>query len=64
MTDLILTIFGIGSVVAIMSSIIDNYLEETTKNELFRNDYRDSLSKWNKNKKKAYCLGLLVSLPW
>lgn len=45
MTDLILTIFGIGSVVAILAAIISNYLDETTKNELFRNDYRDSLNK-------------------
>ena len=63
MTDIILTIFGIGSVVAILAAIISNYLDETTKNELFRNDYRDSLEPWRTTKKKAYCLGLLVSLP-
>lgn len=45
MTDLILTIFGIGSVVAIMSSIISSYLQEATKNELFTNDWNDPLQK-------------------
>lgn len=43
MTDLILTIFGISSVVAIMSSIINSYLQETTKDELFTSNWRDSL---------------------
>ena len=43
MTDLILTILGISSIVAIMSSIIDSYLQEATKDELFINNYRDSL---------------------
>ena len=43
MTDLILTIFGISSIVAIMSSIIGSYLQEATKDELFINNYRDSL---------------------
>lgn len=45
MTDLILTIFGISSVVAIMSSIISSYLQEATKNELFTNDWNDPLQK-------------------
>lgn len=63
MTDLILTIFGISSIVAIMSSIIGSYLQEATKDELFINKYRDSLEPWETTKKKAYCLGLLVSLP-
>ena len=64
MTDLILTIFGISSIVAIMSSIIGSYLQEATKDELFINNYRDSLEPWQTIKKKAYCLGLLEYLPW
>ena len=43
MTDLILTILGISSIVAIMSSIIGSYLEDATKDELFTSNWRDSL---------------------
>lgn len=64
MTDLILTILGISSIVAIMSSIISSYLQETTKDELFTSNWRDSLEPWETTKKKAYCLGLLEYLPW
>ena len=45
MTNLILAIFGIGSIVAIMSSIISSYLEDATKDEFFTNEWNDTLSK-------------------
>jgi len=45
MINALLTIFGISSVVAIMSSIISSYLQEATKNELFTNDWNDPLQK-------------------
>lgn len=45
MINLLLTILGIGSVVAIMSSIISSYLDETTQNEFFTNEWNDTLSK-------------------
>jgi hypothetical protein len=41
--QVLFTIFGISSVVAIMSSIISSYLQETTKDELFTSNWRDSL---------------------
>lgn len=45
MINLLLTILGIGSVVAIMSSIISSYLDEATQNEFFTNEWNDTLSK-------------------
>lgn len=43
--QVLFTIFGIGSVVAILAAIISNYLEEATKDELFTNDWNDPLQK-------------------
>lgn len=45
MINLLLTILGIGSVVAIMSSIISSYLEDATKDEFFTNEWNDPLQK-------------------